>query len=247
MSPLKDAGRTTPVKDSAPTLTAGRRSKTMPTDSPAAKFLYTIIKQLDLKGIDWTLVASQLEISNGHAARMRYHRFRNQMEGITSKPRKKDATSKPPKTATDLCREDAPKETSPQPSQIVKHEPHPGGSSSSSESNNPYIKADPYAQPIRSLADIPPHMASQFAPGREHHYQPSAGPYAHMAMSPEMAMYSPRPIYPPVSLGFQHAYGPPVAWTPVKVEPKVEIESKEDVKIEGTPVKEEMAEMVDCE
>ncbi|PGH06051.1 hypothetical protein GX51_02642 [Blastomyces parvus] len=61
-----------------------KRSKTMPADGQTAKFLYTILKQLDLKSIDWNLVASQLEISNGHAARMRFSRFRQHMEGITT-------------------------------------------------------------------------------------------------------------------------------------------------------------------
>ncbi|KAI1932394.1 hypothetical protein LOZ65_000688 [Ophidiomyces ophidiicola] len=68
-----------------------KRSKTLPADGQTAKFLYTILKQLDLKLIDWSLVASQLDITNGHAARMRFSRFRQHMEGITS-------TSKAPRT-----------------------------------------------------------------------------------------------------------------------------------------------------
>lgn len=80
------------------------------TDGPTPKFLYAIIKQLDLKivgratvsefagwplidqqQIDWNRVASDLAISNGHAARMRYSRFRNQMEGpLARRPRKKN-------------------------------------------------------------------------------------------------------------------------------------------------------------
>jgi hypothetical protein len=38
-------------KGPTPTPTVVRRSKTMPIDSPTAKFLYTILKQLDLKGV----------------------------------------------------------------------------------------------------------------------------------------------------------------------------------------------------
>ncbi|CRG89782.1 hypothetical protein PISL3812_06821 [Talaromyces islandicus] len=64
-----------------------RRSKTMPTEGHMTKFLYSILKQLDLKPIDWSLVATELEISNGHAARMRYSRFKQQMEGTVSVPR----------------------------------------------------------------------------------------------------------------------------------------------------------------
>lgn len=85
---------------------SSRRGKAIDTDGPTPKFLYAILKQLDLKSVrmdpkaktshyvlsilianlsqvDWNLIASQLEISNGHAARMRYSRFRQQMEGTT--------------------------------------------------------------------------------------------------------------------------------------------------------------------
>ncbi|KLJ06313.1 hypothetical protein EMPG_10297 [Blastomyces silverae] len=74
-----------------------KRSKTMSADGHTAKFLYTILKQLDLKSIDWNLVASQLEISNGHAARMRFSRFRQHMEGITTTHR----TPRPKKHKSD--------------------------------------------------------------------------------------------------------------------------------------------------
>ncbi|KGO77720.1 hypothetical protein PITC_009900 [Penicillium italicum] len=75
----------------------GQRNKVLETDTPTAKFLYTIIKQLDLKSVDWNRVATDVEVSNGHAARMRYSRFRQQMEGTTgaNKPKRK---SKKPKT-----------------------------------------------------------------------------------------------------------------------------------------------------
>jgi hypothetical protein len=64
-----------------------RRNKTLSPDGQTARFLYTIIKQLDLKAIDWNLVAGSLEITNGHAARMRYSRFKQHMEGQTTQPR----------------------------------------------------------------------------------------------------------------------------------------------------------------
>lgn len=64
-----------------------RRNKTLSPDGQTARFLYTIIKQLDLKAIDWNLVAGSLEITNGHAARMRYSRFKQHMEGATTQPR----------------------------------------------------------------------------------------------------------------------------------------------------------------
>lgn len=78
----------------------------MPTDGAISKFLYVIMKQLDLKSvscsfvkddghcaqsssqIDWQQVADQLDITNGHAARMRYSRFKQQMEGVPPTARK---------------------------------------------------------------------------------------------------------------------------------------------------------------
>ncbi|KAI9784687.1 MAG: hypothetical protein M1816_000752 [Peltula sp. TS41687] len=59
----------------------------MPPDH--SKFLYTIVKQLDLKSIDWAAVAAQLNITNGHAARMRFSRFKQAMEGVVPAPRRR--------------------------------------------------------------------------------------------------------------------------------------------------------------
>jgi hypothetical protein len=64
-----------------------RRSKALSPDGQTARFLYTILKQLDLKAIDWNLVAEGLDITNGHAARMRFSRFKQHMEGIPTQPR----------------------------------------------------------------------------------------------------------------------------------------------------------------
>jgi hypothetical protein len=64
-----------------------RRSKALSPDGQTARFLYTILKQLDLKTIDWNLVADGLDITNGHAARMRFSRFKQHMEGIPAQAR----------------------------------------------------------------------------------------------------------------------------------------------------------------
>ncbi|KAJ5267643.1 hypothetical protein N7478_010451 [Penicillium angulare] len=64
-----------------------QRGKVLVTEGPTPKFLYAMLKQLDLKIIDWNQVALDIEISNGHAARMRFSRFRNQMEGTTGAKR----------------------------------------------------------------------------------------------------------------------------------------------------------------
>lgn len=89
----------------------------MATDGATPKFLYTILKQLDLKSVmfshipmiesqnytdnfgqvDWNHVAGNLSITNGHAARMRFSRFKQQMEGIQPAPRKPRSTATPHK------------------------------------------------------------------------------------------------------------------------------------------------------
>ncbi|KAJ5761036.1 hypothetical protein N7520_008192 [Penicillium odoratum] len=78
-----------------------QRNKVLDIDGPTPKFLYAMLKQLDLKIVstvpidnmlslvDWNHVASEIGISNGHAARMRFSRFRNQMEGTTGAQRRK--------------------------------------------------------------------------------------------------------------------------------------------------------------
>jgi hypothetical protein len=64
-------------------MTALRRTKNYASDPQTPMFLYTILKQLDLRSIDWSIVANSLDISNGHAARMRYSRMKTQFEGTT--------------------------------------------------------------------------------------------------------------------------------------------------------------------
>ena len=67
-----------------------RRTKNLASDPQTPMFLYTILKQLDLRSINWNDVADSLDISNGHAARMRYSRMKSQFEGLCNQP-------KPPK------------------------------------------------------------------------------------------------------------------------------------------------------
>ncbi|KAF2811271.1 uncharacterized protein BDZ99DRAFT_519921 [Mytilinidion resinicola] len=52
----------------------------MPTDKQLVALCYSILKQLELKHIDWKRVAADNAIQNPHAARMRYSRFKTQME-----------------------------------------------------------------------------------------------------------------------------------------------------------------------
>lgn len=77
-----------------------RRSKNYASDAQTPLFLYAILKQLDLRSIDWNVVADKLDISNGHAARMRYSRMKTQFEGVPAQPRaprpkKEKSNSKP--------------------------------------------------------------------------------------------------------------------------------------------------------
>jgi hypothetical protein len=83
------------------TMATPRRNNTLSPDSLTARFLYTIIKQLDLRSIDWSQVAASLGITNGHAARMRYTRFKQQMEGVTVQPRSSGSGPKKDK----VCKE----------------------------------------------------------------------------------------------------------------------------------------------
>lgn len=67
-----------------------RRSKIFTPDAQTVRFLYLILKQLDLKTVNWQDVADNIGIKNGHAARMRWSRFKQQAEGTPTQP-------KPPK------------------------------------------------------------------------------------------------------------------------------------------------------
>ncbi|EXJ76321.1 uncharacterized protein A1O5_00829 [Cladophialophora psammophila CBS 110553] len=76
-----------------------RRTKNFANDPQTPVFLYTILKQLDLRSINWNQVADSLGISNGHAARMRYSRMRSQFEDVVNsqpkpaKPRKENTNT----------------------------------------------------------------------------------------------------------------------------------------------------------
>ncbi|KAF5874267.1 uncharacterized protein Bfra_004274 [Botrytis fragariae] len=62
----------------------------MTNDGAINRLLYAILSQKCLKDIDWNKVAHDpilsQEITNGHAARMRYSRFKKQMDNATSSP-----------------------------------------------------------------------------------------------------------------------------------------------------------------
>jgi hypothetical protein len=84
-------------------------------DNAMARFLFAILKQKNLKDIDWNLVASDpvllQPITNGHAARMRYSRFRATVTGSESQKRNrvdgKARVSKPKGKSASVKSEDA--------------------------------------------------------------------------------------------------------------------------------------------
>ncbi|KAL4889942.1 hypothetical protein BDV59DRAFT_204751 [Aspergillus ambiguus] len=191
-----------------------RRSKAMPTDGPTAKFLYAIIKQLDLKSIDWNLVASQLEISNGHAARMRYSRFRQQMEGVTSTPRSSRPKKTPGKGKTGSSKADMEKDViSSQPQHMIKQEPQ-----IPVQEPNPHVKSDQY-DPNFTLADIP-HVSSQTHVMATSPSHPFITTYPMSLPSGDFSMYVPAPSFPGPVIGFERPPAPQHIWAPVKVEPE---------------------------
>jgi len=73
------------------------------TNDSITRLLYAILSQKCLKDIDWNKVARDpilsQEITNGHAARMRYSRFKKQMDGTSAvrKPRNPSSSPRKPK------------------------------------------------------------------------------------------------------------------------------------------------------
>ncbi|ROW06426.1 hypothetical protein VMCG_04427 [Cytospora schulzeri] len=67
-------------------------------DNSMARFLFAILQQKNLKDIDWNAVAHNevlvQRITNGHAARMRYSRFRASLLGIEPQRRNRTAANK---------------------------------------------------------------------------------------------------------------------------------------------------------
>ncbi|CAJ2510975.1 Uu.00g066000.m01.CDS01 [Anthostomella pinea] len=76
-------------------------------DNAMTRFLFAILKQKNLKDIDWNKVAHDpilaQEITNGHAARMRYSRFRSAMLGL--EPTRRNRVG-PPKSRVTKSKKD---------------------------------------------------------------------------------------------------------------------------------------------
>ncbi|KAL1642450.1 hypothetical protein SLS58_005524 [Diplodia intermedia] len=66
----------------------------MPTDKQNAEFMYSMLKQLEVKYIDWKVIAEEHGIKTGHAARMRWCRYRDAREGAKPAPRKNNKNNR---------------------------------------------------------------------------------------------------------------------------------------------------------
>ncbi|KAJ5924430.1 hypothetical protein N7466_008617 [Penicillium verhagenii] len=187
-----------------------QRSKVLDIDGPTPKFLYAMLKQLDLKSIDWNRVAADIEISNGHAARMRFSRFRNQMEGTTGAQR---AGRK--KNAKKVANEKADAKL------LMFANPVPGPTPMQTMDSFPYnypIKCEQgddrsfNAQPFTDMSEIYPW--SQVFPSGDANYPPPIHPFMQhdmyhgnsysmsSSMPPGFTMSSSTPpsFYPPFSM-----------------------------------------------
>ncbi|KAK7755697.1 hypothetical protein SLS62_002308 [Diatrype stigma] len=81
------------------------------TDNAMTRFLFAILRQKNLKDINWDMVASDpilaQEITNGHAARMRYSRFKTTMLGV--QPTRRNRTNPPKSRVTKSKKDPKPK------------------------------------------------------------------------------------------------------------------------------------------
>ncbi|KAI2625551.1 hypothetical protein GGS21DRAFT_307732 [Xylaria nigripes] len=77
-------------------------------DNAMTRFLFAILRQKNLKDIDWNQVAHDpilaQEITNGHAARMRYSRFKSAMLGL--EPTRRNRTG-PPRSRVTKSKKDS--------------------------------------------------------------------------------------------------------------------------------------------
>ncbi|KAF2094004.1 hypothetical protein NA57DRAFT_81007 [Rhizodiscina lignyota] len=68
----------------------------MISDKEMCDFLYSILTQLEVRNVNWERIASEHGISNAHAARMRWHRFKAGREPGDVKKRKRKNGEKTP-------------------------------------------------------------------------------------------------------------------------------------------------------
>ncbi|TDZ23268.1 hypothetical protein Cob_v003773 [Colletotrichum orbiculare MAFF 240422] len=140
------------------------------TDNQMTRFLFAILKQKNLKDIDWNAVAHDpilsQPITNGHAARMRYSRFRSAMLGLEPQKRNRAAANK--NRVTKSKKEPKPKKEE-DDSTNTKVKPEPGTLEAlhhpDARSTSPVkVKQEQYSQPPYRQQFTPASMASPPAP-----------------------------------------------------------------------------------
>ncbi|OLN92103.1 hypothetical protein CCHL11_01509 [Colletotrichum chlorophyti] len=138
------------------------------TDNQMTRFLFAILKQKNLKDIDWNAVAHDpiltQPITNGHAARMRYSRFRSAMLGL--EPQKRNRTAANKNRVTKSKKELKPKKEEEDDKQRVK--PEPGTLEALRQSGmpvrSPVTVKQEHCQPSYRQQFTPTSMASPPAP-----------------------------------------------------------------------------------
>ncbi|CCC10955.1 hypothetical protein SMACR_04184 [Sordaria macrospora] len=112
------------------------------TENAMARFLFAILQQKSLKDIDWNEVAASpflsQKISNGHAARMRYSRFRASMLG--TEPRPRNRTNPDKNRVTKTKKEDGER---PKTKAVKVEKGKEGGEESKSQSSQTSLPSPP--------------------------------------------------------------------------------------------------------
>ncbi|KAM4059912.1 hypothetical protein HRG_002469 [Hirsutella rhossiliensis] len=169
-------------------------------DNTMARFLFAILKQKDLKDIDWNRVAQdpvlKQPISNGHAARMRYARFRATVTG--HEPQKR------------ACQDDKARVTKPKKGQqsrksvTIKSESAPSLSSyaqySPASAASPYTCDAPddfHARFLTPCSDDMSHVMSIRPAAVERGFHPGGlAPTASVSTSPDYLNHTaPSPVF----------------------------------------------------
>ncbi|KAL4943888.1 hypothetical protein BDV06DRAFT_220847 [Aspergillus oleicola] len=257
MSPMRYSSSSPSGKGSAATSSSTRRNKTMPTDSDSSRFFYAIIKQLDLKRVNWKLVASQNGISNAHAARMRFHRFRNEIENIKPRKRKQTASNTQPKKSKSPLKQVPGRKILPKPSSPIENETFASDDFYEPKNISPPTKIEhpresiepspdfeieqPYVQPVPRLSDMalyaPPMVRAPCPTSYPFAFSPAIEtPYIQMNLAPELETSSCMLSYPPVPGTLAQQNPSPLPWTPFKVETPDLLEKDEGMDMAGAQV-----------
>ncbi|KAJ0160332.1 hypothetical protein CTA2_8149 [Colletotrichum tanaceti] len=141
------------------------------TDNQMTRFLFAILKQKNLKDIDWNAVAHDpilaQPITNGHAARMRYSRFRSAMLGL--EPQKRNRATANKNRVTKTKKEQKPPHKREEDSGNERVKPEPGTLESlrhhaEARPRSPVKVKQEHSQPPYRQQFTPTSMASPTAP-----------------------------------------------------------------------------------